>query len=717
MRCNHDFMMKLTKWTWVRALALTATVAFVWGLNYDRLSPDTWSVPVDYYEDSPMVLGWIKSAQDGDFVPFLSKDISRLGAPYTGNWNDWPMWGEELIFLIGLLAKVFGLFTAANLGVVLGYVTNALAFYACCRLLRFQRLWSFVGAVLFAFTYFHAYRGLHHLLHVYSYMVPFGILSCWLIAFSKRLRWGGGLAWVCLVTAAITGLTNPYNLNMFGQLLCLSLGVQLLTARRKVNLQIGFVSLALIVVSFLAINLDTFSYQWAHGKNPDGLQRSYYESELFGLKPMELVIPPTNHKVTALATIGSKYVAQAWLKGELFSPYLGIVCIAGLIWMGFEGLLLLLKKKRFPRRFPAYSLQSLWVLFYGVVGGLNCLIGIAGLPLFRGTNRYSIFISALILIFLVSRVSILSRRWQPAFRYALAGAVLLFGLFDQLPQAMHHEETTAIARNIEIDRAFVAKMEEKLPAKAMVFQLPVMPYPESTPVNNLQAYELLRPYFFSKTLRFSFGSNKGRPREDWQKEVEKLPPQQMVNALERYGFSAIYLNRKGFADQGESLIKQLSALGKNQIIDDELHEQVCIVLTPVPTPELPPAGSRAQLMFHDGWTVTAPSPAGIQRWTSANASLSFFNHDKQYSSYSLKCQIGSLSPRRVVIEVNGKELWRAELSANQLVPVNLVIDARAGYNKVRFNTDVKVRPAKNDPLPRALVVVNPQITRTEAATK
>jgi len=49
--------MKFTKWTALRLLALAFTVAFVWGLNYDRLSPDKWSVPVDYYEDTPMVMG------------------------------------------------------------------------------------------------------------------------------------------------------------------------------------------------------------------------------------------------------------------------------------------------------------------------------------------------------------------------------------------------------------------------------------------------------------------------------------------------------------------------------------------------------------------------------------------------------------------------------------------------------------------------------------
>src|SRR5262245_48322620 len=119
--------MKFTKWTALRLLALCLTVTVAWCSDYDR-SPANWSVPVDYQEDSLMVMGWIKAAAEGDFPPFLSKEIHRLGAPYTANWNDWPVWGEELINLNGLLARWFGLFQGVNLGVLLGYLSTAVAF-------------------------------------------------------------------------------------------------------------------------------------------------------------------------------------------------------------------------------------------------------------------------------------------------------------------------------------------------------------------------------------------------------------------------------------------------------------------------------------------------------------------------------------------------------------------------------------------------------------
>ncbi len=706
--------MRFTKWTAVRVLALALTVAFVWALNFDRLSPDTWAVPVDYHEDSLMVMSWIKSAQDGDFIPFLSKDISRLGAPYTGNWNDWPVWGEEVIFSLGLLARLFGLFAAANLGVLLGYVTSALAFYACCRLLRFRRLWSFVGAVLFAFTYFHSYRFLHHLMHTYSYMVPFGILTGWLIAFSKRLRWGGKFSWICLATAAVTGLTNPYNLNMFGQMLCLGLGFQLLTRRRKPNLQIGAACLAIIVVGFLAINLDTFGHGWTHGKNPDVLVRGYYETELFALKPMELFVPPVAHKATAFAQAGSKYAREAWIKGEMFSPYLGVVGIAGLLWLAAHTFLTLLKSRKAKGRgrLPAYAPTALWVLGYATVGGLNCLIALATMPLFRGSNRYSIFISALVLLFMVSRASVLARRWSREKQILAAGMILLVGLFDQLPKATTREETSMIARGIRVDRAFTEAMEGKLPPQAMVFQLPVVPYPEPPGIDPGRAYEQFRPYFYSKTMRFSYGSNKGRPREDWQKEVEKMPGEQMAPTLERYGFAAIYVNRNWLPDRAEGLLKQLAAAGRGEILEDEAREQVCVLLKPSATPELPPPGDRVPLVFGRGWVASVANPAGQQHWAGNVASLKFFHPSTSLtSSYSLNCQVASLSPRRVSLHLNGREIWSAELGASQLAPVNLRLDARSGYNHLEFASDVREIPSKDNPVPRTFVVIAPRIVR------
>ena len=94
------------------------------------------------------------------------------------------------------------------------------------------------------------------------------------------------------------------------------------------------------------------------------------------------------------------------------------------------------------------------------------------------------------------------------------------------------------------------------------------------------SYDHFRPYLHGGRLRYSFGSMKGRPREEWQKGVQQklfegaVPDQQAqkirfsianVNAaideIQKRGFKAIYINRNGFPDRGQGLFEALAELG------------------------------------------------------------------------------------------------------------------------------------------------------------
>lgn len=51
-----------------------------------------------------------------------------------------------------------------------------------------------------------------------------------------------------------------------------------------------------------------------------------------------------------------------------------------------------------------------------------------------------------------------------------------------------------------------------------------------------------------------------------------MPTAELVKALESYGFAAIYLNRRGFADRGERLLAELAALGRTGRIEGVRRE-------------------------------------------------------------------------------------------------------------------------------------------------
>ena len=117
----------------------------------------------------------------------------------------------------------------------------------------------------------------------------------------------------------------------------------------------------------------------------------------------------------------------------------------------------------------------------------------------------------------------------------------------------------------------------------MIFQLPIMDFPES-PVPGLTPYEHLRPYLYSQHLRFSFGAVKGRPDSAWQETLADFYLKTAVAVIAKKGFAALYINRKGFPDQGEAFLGNLKELGLTTRIDSPAGDLVCLILPPPSSP-------------------------------------------------------------------------------------------------------------------------------------
>jgi len=161
---------------------------------------------------------------------------------------------------------------------------------------------------------------------------------------------------------------------------------------------------------------------------------------------------------------------------------------------------------------------------------------------------------------------------------SVAVAVCMVIVWDEVPRPPTKEEMATIARQIDSDRAFAAKMEAALPAGAMVFQLPIMAFPEA-PVPGMTPYDHFRPYLFSKNLRYSFGSMKGRPREAWQQELGKRSLDEAVAEIEKRGFAAIFINRNGFPERAQPIEKALRTMGYSKPpIVSATGDLVCIPL-------------------------------------------------------------------------------------------------------------------------------------------
>jgi hypothetical protein len=673
---------KAARWDVARVVLLSLLTAIIWCWHHDRLAWSAWSTPLDYTGDSLEILARIKAASEGDLVPFRPHFVRRLGEPFDANWSEYPGSDDLANFGLGVLARLVGAAAASNCALLLAQVTAALAFYLCARLLRHRWEWAFAGALLFSFSFFSLSRGLPHLWLTFTYTVPLALVTCGLIAVGRRATRRPAWRWLCYGTAVVLGASNPYNLFLYLQLLAWSVLAQWLRTRWSAGVRLGLACGLLAVFVFGAIHANLWLNVADEGKAPL-LVRNYAGTEIYGLKPIELFLPSSRHHSEWLSGIGSRYLRWSDWRGETFSPYLGLVGAVGLIWLLAALVRSLLAARR--RRAPGLALPALWVLLFSVIGGINSILAFyIGLNIFRASNRYSIFLLALVLLFVVARLSHLTRNWRPAVRLGMATLVAAIGLWDQIPRAAGKEVVQRIADRVGADRRLGREMEQRLGRGAMVFQLPILDFPEGLPQLRVNEYDHFRPYLATRTIRFSYGESKNRARGTWQRDCLRLAPPALVQALESYGFSAIYINRQGYPDNAGQLLAGLAAAGRTEVIDGMDHSQIVVLLHPAARAQPPLART---FTIGQGWN---PRPSGESssepHWTNGSASLTYFNPSAGPLQVSLRLTASGVNERTLRILINGREQIRARVG---LMPTEINLPTAEfppGVNRIDFVT-------------------------------
>ena len=673
-------------------LALVAVIVIIWCIIYGRTSVTAWNTPVQYRDnvdhrgDATEMLANAQAFLNGEAVPVLQRFVKSLGAPFVANWNDFPR--TQVIFAaMGWLGRGIGLFASANAILLLAHVLAGLSFFWVAKTLKYKTAFSLAGAVLFAFSPFIIFRNLGHINVAYYWHVPLFLLVTWW-TYSERITLWGRKWWIAAAVSFITGTFHPYYTCIYLQFL--GFGVLLHFVRKQWSqAAIAFGLGCLAMAAFLLMNVGTISYSLQHGRNLETGVRGLNELILYGLKVPDLFMPPPYHRWHWWASFGqSRYYLVSGLKGEKWSPYLGFAGIAGLAWLAGMSIFRLFQGK--PRCIPVQAWQTLWVLAFSLVGGANLILGIFGCTYFRASNRYSIIILCVSLLFLVRQ---LSRHCPRRFALPVTLILLAVGLADQLPPVTSNAQIEQSVQQVQSDREFTAGMESGLPPGTMVFQLPVVPYPESPPINKIYDYEHFIPYLYSKHLRYSYGSDKGRALETWQREVEKLPAAEMAAKLQEYGFGVIYLNTKAFKDGGSKVINDLRDAGKAVFIESSKKDLVAIRLTPAAVPSVPDIPP----FWGPGWSADEP---GIGRWSVAReATIEFWNTQKESTRTTLQFGLTTLKPRHVRITFNSELFDDFDLQPNAERTIGLkVVTLAPGKNMMRFETDVPPEvPGNGDP--------------------
>lgn len=603
------------RWDLLAIGMLVATTGLAWCVATRKTTSAEWRLPTTYsdpsYSDFVGTCAIFKSHNEAHLWPFAWKVVPMLGAPEAATWNLSPTPDETLIGFFGACTWALGLFPGINLGVLIGHIAAALVLYLVARTwIQAMPAWSFVMALAFGLSPYLFAEEPHHLNCQYVWHLPlFSMVWTW-ASTAPGLQWRSRRFWQSIAVGFVTGLLNPYFSYIFCQLTLLG-GASLAWRTRSWR---AIAPAAMVVgaaaAAFFLSELDTLTYRMAHSTTGAvGLvaQREYRWMDIYGFKIVDLFIPSFTHHSSAFANFGLAHRQASALNDEEGCAYLGLLGIGCLLFLVISTVRALLDGKL--AAVPIQAWWILWIVLFFNTGGFNSLIAsYTGFTLFRTATRYSVVVLVIVLLYAAQRLS----AWQrdAASRYpadvlkigtltaAVAASLLL--LWDQVPRGPTAENTALIATLVDSDRAFVDRLEQALPERAMIFQLPVM---DGTPVPGVATHDHYRPYLYSTRLHWSHGALPGSKTLQWQQSVQKQlvegaavdqQAQQVrfdignvrraVDEMTRRGFVAIYLNRNGFPDRGKGLIDALLEMGfTTPPIYSATGDLTCILLGDRPT--------------------------------------------------------------------------------------------------------------------------------------
>lgn len=680
---------------WVLALLVAALsmVVFWYGSGMQR---GTLGTPMEYGGDA-LQYGYIVQsfAQPGGL-----SHIDNAGAPFTTQNVDFPN-GDFANMAIAAVLFSGGYGLGYNLYLLFSVALTAAAGFAIARRCRLTPGVAFVVGLAFALLPFHFQRMVHLFYGNYSTAVVALWLSLRMASpllnpsqFRNR-RWLG-IALVVLA-CAWCGTTGVY----YAFFTCIVLAVAaIVQSAHQASLRPAVRAAAFIGVIVLCVALQLIPTQLLNresGSNPSVAKRALIESEIYSLRMAQMLLPVPDHRVSILAKIRARYDAESTPVNENGTATLGALASAGFL-MGLLILCVPVVRQRFHPTQQLCAVLLLALFLYATMGGLGSLFALLASPQIRALNRISPYIALFSLIVSGATLQLmwqhLSRRYPVAGRASgiVLGVLALAVIIDQVSPAYRRprQERAVTAARYEIDRAFGQEMTKRLPAGAMVMQLPYMSYPES-PDQVLGSYVQFRNTLHAPGLHWSHGAMRARPEGNWLAEVSELPASEFVDAIRAVGFSALVVDQRALSPKISEIQAVFSQRAATETFSDTDGTQVATIARTTPPPT-----ARAFIQ-NNGWSVLEQD--GQQRWTWSSDRPTFALSPAPAGAGACEVTIAlsSIKPMNVRIhDEHGHTFADLQLQPEAVAKVRLNV-AAATRHIILENDVPAIRASEGDP--------------------
>lgn len=662
--------------------------------------------PIVYEGDSISASYLMKTIDDNGWY----LENSYVGGAFGGDFYDYIM-SDGISFGLVKIISIFtnNVYLIFNLFYFMTYILVSLTSLYVFLQLKIKRLLAVVCALLYAFLPFHQQRITHIWLELY-FMIPLvGLVAIWIVTNQIQFRRDEKSNLLknilhnkkllqSLIISFMVSSTGLYYAFFSCCLYAIALLINLLRKEDKKQCLFPVIFIFTTFIGILPNVIPHIIYIIQQGSNSmsELALRSAAESEVYGLKMIQLLLPRQGHRISLFNSIATYYAKVSPITNENFTSSLGIIGS-----MGFVILMMGVFNYKIKDKYRnGLILLNLGIFLIATIGGVGAIFGYLFNTPMRCYNRLSLFIGFFSILCIASILNELSEKFKKysfyKYIYYLGSFILLFiGLYDQTTSYNSNSQAQTIVE-YNNDNKFVDMIEKTVPENSLIYQLPHICFPSG------KTYKPLKGYLNSSNLIWSYASMQGREQDQWEHYLSEISIKKMVENLSYAGYAAIYLDKSLYDSQEEAdeLVKELSEIlkttpiysGNNKLLFYNMEgynkEIKASMNQDVYKKKKEEVYKYLSIQYAGEFsTLESDESENTWRWSGSNGIIKLNNRKSEEIKFEYSTMAQSPTGESVLeIVINGKKAYNYNLN-NEKTKIDMDITLKPGENIIEFHSD------------------------------
>lgn len=694
-------------------IVLIVLLSTVLPICYFHLLHYNWNTPL-FYSDGDNLSTAITVKRLEGWSNFFT--TYQLGAPFVATNYDYPFFTDAShLFFLKIFVNLFNSpGVAINLFYLLLFPLTSVVSYLVMRNMGIHYLFSALGSMVFSFLPYRFLRSTMHLFLSAYTMIPVAVLLLiWLGRDESLLKFQKGFfrykrncfAVVSLVLIGWSGIYYAFFMCFF---IVVTLLILLFRSKWCWKRLLPGVSMMMVILFSLGLSfIPYFIFHLQHGSNPEIVTRSRLEAEVYGMKITQLFFPNQTHGIPLLEKLQRLY-SQAPLPNE-GSEYLGVIGI-----LGFFFLLLVLfypgkENDASFFRLRHLSLLNVSAILLATIGGFGSIFSIFISPQIRGYDRISVFIAYFSILALCMGLSqIPAHIKKPVGKTIFAATLSVLFLISLAEQSIASLGNDAYIQSYESDEHFVKAIESEVGKDGMIYQLPYLAYPESPNQNGMGDYAMGRGFLHSDTLRWSYGDQKGRPSDAWNRALSQEPMNQVIDTISFVGFNGIYIDTYAYTKQ--ELTELTGQIEKDMTVRPLVSEDGRLLFY-----NMASFNAKHKSQYSDsewnqikqrdlsfcyllgqGFSDTEGKAPGTWNWCGQKGAIEFYNLSEKPIKVRFKSKVYTGFPEKSNLFIHGGGVDETIAISSAGTDIERIFTVQPGQTSVTISTDAPQVVAPND---------------------